>query len=78
MRIRIKFETINLADMRIVKKRQEYEGKIVKVEEVYKQLKKELDEQSKIVKIRDIKPVLAQKFLGQAFHKMKEQVEFET
>ena len=29
MRIRIKFETINLADMRIVKKRQEYDDKIV-------------------------------------------------
>ena len=32
MRIRIKFETINLADMRIVKKRQEYDEKITKAE----------------------------------------------
>ena len=32
MRIRIKFETINLADMRIVKKRQEYDEKIEKAE----------------------------------------------
>ena len=43
MRIRIKFETINLADMRIVKKRQEYEEKIVKAEKSRKELKEELD-----------------------------------
>ena len=78
MRIRIKFETINLADMRIVKKRQEYDEKIVKAEQERKQLQEELDQQCKNPTIRDIKPVLAQKFLGQAFHKMKEQVEDKT
>ena len=64
MRIRIKFETINLADMRIVKKRQEYDEKIEKAEQERKKLQEELDQQCKNPMIRDIKPVLAQKFLG--------------
>lgn len=78
MRIRIKFETINLEDVRSTKKRQEYDEKIAKAEVERKKLQEELDEQNKLVKIRDIKPVLAQKFLGQAFHKMKERVEMEV
>ena len=44
MRIRIKFETINLADMRIVKKRQEYDEKIARAEAERAQLQQELDE----------------------------------
>ena len=76
MHLRIKEETINLNNIRVEKKRSEYEEKIAKADAELKKLKAELEEEKKHHVIRDIKPLLAQKFLGQAYHKMKSEVAF--
>ena len=77
MRIRIKDESINLNNIRIEKKGQEYSDKIAVAEKEFKQLQLELEEASKGLPVRDLKPMLAQKFLKDAFHKLKHQVDFE-
>ena len=72
MRIRIKDEHINLENTRIETKCSDYAVKIQKATQELKVLEAQLEEEVKNKKIRDLKPMLAQKFLGDAFHKMKE------
>lgn len=72
MRIRIKDETINLTNIRIEKKQQEYNEKIAKADTEARLLQQELEKASKNVKVRNIKPLLAQKFLGDANYKLRE------
>lgn len=71
MHLRIKDEQIKLTNIRTEKKSQEYAVKISQAENNFKKLKIELEEEKKLHIIRDIKPLFAQKFLGQAFNKMQ-------
>ncbi len=72
MRIKIKDETINLTNSRIEQKQEEYKIKIEQAETEFKQLESDLEQVNKGVKVRNIKPLLLQKFLGDATLKLKE------
>ena len=77
MRIRIKDETINLNNVRIESKCAQYADKIREQELELAKLEKELESEiGTKMPPRNFKPMFAQMFLGKAFHKMKEEVEF--